>query len=248
VNGKGNILRQVLEKFRLTRPVPAELRARILATKGPRFREALRRTGDYTPLFGAAAWLFFLLRRFGIGVSVAGSAVILAVTAVTLATAVSAGAYFAAVRTAPPLPGSVEKSEGAMIPVPATVHPAAKDAAPDPAPEDPDVVRNRSGVALFTAAGAERETVLKVTDTVARELAQLMGNEKIVSLRLGRRKVGRMILGSVEKLEGTYTITARVVGVADSKIISFVTESAATKDELEEACRKIAHELARHIE
>lgn len=249
MNGKGEILRQVLEKLRLTRPVPAETRARILATKGERFRSTLRRTGDYTVVFGAVAWFFFLLRRFGIGISITGSAVILALITASLATAVSTGAYFAAFRTELPPPGSIEKKEGMMIPPsPATERTAAKGAAPDAASEDLDVVRNRSGVTLFTAAGAERDVALKVTDAVTRELASLKGSDRIVSLRLGRKKVGRMILGSVEKIEGSYTITARVVGVGDSKIISFASESAATRDDLEMASRKIARELARNIE
>jgi hypothetical protein len=250
VNRSIDILQRLLERFRLTQPLPADIRAHVLATKRRRFVATLRRTGDYTVLFGASAWIFFTLRRFGIGISVTKSAFILTMAALTLAGAVSTGVYFAVVR-ALPRPGDAfieKKDEGMISHAPATEQSAVKSAVTDTPPEDPDVVRNRSGVALFTAAGAERDVVLKITDTIARELALLKGSDRIVSLRLGRKKVGRMILGSVEKLEGSYTITARVVGVADSKIISFATENAATRDELEDAGRKIARELARHIE
>jgi hypothetical protein len=84
-------LERLLETYRFTRPVPAEARSRILASKKRMLVNVLKTAGAFTALHGVFLYLYFAVKKTGIGLFTSKLVLAAAATAT-----VSYGGYHAA--------------------------------------------------------------------------------------------------------------------------------------------------------
>lgn len=87
------ILEQLLEKYRLTEPVPEEVRAYFLKRKKAFFVKVCKSLGIYNIFFGSVITVFFIMKKLGIAVTVIQSAVIVTVLTVFSAASVTYCGY-----------------------------------------------------------------------------------------------------------------------------------------------------------
>lgn len=111
------LFNKILDKYRLNRPVPPAVRQRIIKVKRKQYRKTVKRAGASSLLLLLVSHLFFFLKRCGVNVTMAQSAVITAALSAVTACLVSAGAYVAVSGLRPSPPERPEpQREAAAVP------------------------------------------------------------------------------------------------------------------------------------
>lgn len=241
------IFNRVLEKYRLTEPTPVEVRRRAARAKSKQFSVILKRAGGYSIIFALVAKLFFALKRMGLAVTVVQSAVIITLLSVLSAGGLSTGAWllFKSRMTLETKPDALpaERREAATeSALPGQSTPADEET---PAAEPADVIEDRLGVQPFVAVNSSGAEAGQAADAMASVLAGLRGANRVVNYRTGQKwkKSGLMLMGSLERAEAGYTLTARVVNVRDSRILFYDTEMATTAADIQGACERLAQRI-----
>ncbi len=236
---------RVLDRLGFAEPAPPELQEYIRKVKRRQFRKTLKRTGAYSLVFILISYIYFTLKKIGISVTIYKSAAILALGSSITAVSIGAGAYFAAKKIiAPAEEIKIEKIQQeenvtAAVPVPVKKEPDNADTLEN--------IRKRIGVQPFDAANADVSMSVRVTDMIAAGLAALRGADYVVNTRREKsgKRTGMLLKGSVEFLNGEYTLTAKVVDVQTLKVIYYTSETAATENDIDSACSKIAEKIFR---
>ncbi|HOW82731.1 MAG TPA: hypothetical protein PK573_09235, partial [Spirochaetota bacterium] len=124
-----------------------------------------------------------------------------------------------------------------------------KDLSPIAHEESRDAIARRIGVQLFTADIADKKMATTVTDAIAEELAAARGGEYTVNARRSNdgKRYGMILVGSVERHDGAYTITARVSDVRDSRVIFYASEKVLSTEDVAAACKSIARKITQSI-
>jgi hypothetical protein len=233
---------RVMEKYRFVEPLPADVQHHLRKSKRRQFNRTLKRTSGYSALFALISNLFFTLKKYGIAITITKSAILLGIAALLTAAAASTALYFLVLQKVPD-PDVITKARERVT---GTLEQdsALKESTDYPA-EPAAVIEDRLGVQAFTGINLPDNRVAVVTDRMARSLAALRGGDRVVNLRLGRggKKSGMMLLGSVESSDGSFSITARVVSVKDSRILFYDTETAGSEQDINGACSRLADKI-----
>lgn len=234
------VLGEVLLKYRFVEPAPVEVQRHIRKIKRKQFQVIMKRTAGYTLLFSLISNIFLALKKYGIGITIVKSAVLLGIITLMTAGAVTTGVYFFMVRDVPD-----NKTIGVMD----VIREAAPAVLSDGAKEPPAVIEDRLGVQPFAGIQYPAVQAARASDRIAKSLAALRGDDRVVNLRFGRegKKSGMMLFGSVELSGGTYIVTARVASVKDSRILFYDMETAGTDAEVEGACDRLARKIYEKI-
>lgn len=233
---------QVMQKYRLADPVPAEVQRHIRDYKRRQFNKTLRRTAGYSSLFVLISNLFFTLRRYGLSITIAKSAILLGVLTMLTAAAFTTVLYWFVLKKVPD-PKIVTKTADHVAREMGGESGTTDNS--DTPSEPPAVIEDRLGVQAFTGVNVPGATAAGVSDRVAKDLAALRGGERVVNLRYGRgnRKSGMMLFGNVESADGGFTITARVVSIKDSRILFYDSEGAVSEQDIDSACGRLAKKI-----
>jgi len=89
------IFEEVLKRYKLTEPVPADVRSRILAGKKAFFIKLCRRLGIYNIFFAAAITVFFAVKKIGLTLSLVQSYVVLITASALITGAITCVGYTA---------------------------------------------------------------------------------------------------------------------------------------------------------
>jgi len=234
---------EVLERFNFTDPLPIEVKRHIAKTKGKQFKKTLKRAGGYGFLFGSISYLFFSIKKLGLGITVVKSVVLMAIIYTLMALSVITGIYYTVDSLIKPLSGiKVNVGDPAAVVIEKEIVSPASSYYSN---ESLEVIQNRIGVQPFLTVNVPAETSIKITDIISNNLIKGLGKERVTNIRkeYGKRKNGMMLMGSIELFEGTYTINARLVNVSDSRIISFASEVIQSPEELQGACAGISEKI-----
>jgi len=258
MNRAVEILRAVLDRFKLREPVPADIRGYIAARKREAAADVLRHYGQYGTAYGAVMAVFYGFRRLGFRPSMkqtkaflSGCIAIALITAITIFVILL---YDTKLDYRPKIIDSEKGgAQGLIVPERDDDVPHAKKKDDTAAPEKTEpvsVVRYRLGVETFSGDALEAGESRRVTDMIAGELIRLKGPEKVVLLRgRERRKLANQaLLGSVEKLGSAYIITAKIVDVQSGRVTASFDESADSVADLDAACRRVAARAAGKVE
>ncbi len=231
-------VKEALDRTGLSLPVPDDVKKHIRRSKAGNFRKVLKKTGGYSIIFGSISYIFFTLKKYGLSVTIIKSAVIWGISLILSVAAVTAGIYFSARYFIPS--GTVNRT---MVPVesglkemeiPEKEAPARRSTA---APSSGKLI----GINTFKGADVSREEKRAVTDAVTASLKQYLDDTTGITVnRSGSRRAGLVLLGSVERNNGSYIINARLVRVSDAKIIMYTQEKIESLDSIESASERIA--------
>jgi len=92
---------RVMEKYRFTEPLPAEVQRHLRRNKRRQFNRTLKRTSGYSALFALISNLFFTLKKYGIAITIVKSAILIGIVALLTAGAVSTALYFLLLQKVP---------------------------------------------------------------------------------------------------------------------------------------------------
>lgn len=239
---------EVLVKYRFVEPVPVEVRHHVRMNKGKQFRKTLKRAGASSLIFALISYVYFTLKRYGIGVTIVKSALILGILSLFTAAAITTGVYWFVMRQGPEnaLSREIDETIGGIIEKTG----AASEQDGKDIVEPAAVIEDRLGVQPFRGENCPGERALTASDRIAGTLASLRGGKRVINLRMGRagRKSGMMLFGTVEFLEGAYTVTARVVSVKDSRILYYDSEIAGSEEEIGAACDRLSRKIYERIQ
>lgn len=240
------IFSDIMTRFRFTEPVNPGIQEHIRRIKSSQFKKTLKRAGGYSFAFGLTAWLFFLLKKLGINVTIIKSAAILTLSVSAAGISAGAGVYQAVKYFVKPQ----EKAGQIEAPLRENI-PAVTDAVKETAPESPDIpesliIKSRIGIQMLSAENTEKRLAGRITNTLAAELSGLRGADYVANYakQKEQRKSGMILKGSVEFLNGTYNINVKLVDVNTLKILFYTSEAFRAEDDVKDACRKIAERIA----
>jgi len=236
---------EVLKRYGFVEPILPEVQMHIRDIKREQFVQTLKKAGGYSFIFGIITSVFFAIKKMGVGTTIVKSALLVFASAVISLTILSSGIYLSYKYITAPEEKTEEKREDVVQSGDAGI--------------DKRIIREKKtrreipegvmllGVQPFVAVNVEGRIALLAADTITEKLVELRGSSRVINMRRRRRegrKIGLMLLGSVEDLEGTYTVTAKVVSVSDSKIVFYTSEVVHSIDEIPEACTKIAGRIS----
>jgi len=235
-----SLFQRVLGKYGFVESLPERARNHIRLNKNRQFKRVLKKTGGYSIITGAVASLFFTLRKYGFTVSFYGSAVVTALAVTMVGGALLVSIYFTVqnvlthdrvLNNREDVP-AVSDSAGVMVLPPSNV------------PLD-----GIYGIQPFIAENVSSVLALSISDELSLELAKLLGDRRAINLRRGRKgkKIGLMVMGSVEKFEGDYVVNVRVSSVMNSRILFYTSASFKRRKDFPAACRRIAGEIKRSL-
>ncbi|MCU0822700.1 MAG: hypothetical protein MUC95_09560, partial [Spirochaetes bacterium] len=208
-----------------------------VSLSGKKLRELLKKSGDYSVLFGIILSVYAAAKKLGIGITFLQSKIIAAGLAVCLGVSGYAGGRAAASYVSGFLSGEKETREkvdnsGVLLKSDVTVETAK-----------PGTGRFFFGVNTF--AGHDADTAKSVSNMITAELVSVIGYDKVTLLEYqDRRKADKIVMGSVRILGKQTIITARVVNVQTARTEFATSEKISSLNELDKACRRIADKIA----
>lgn len=237
---RADTLRKILWKYKLQRPLPPELKKRILRYRKDTLSAILKRRTPRFFIMMAAAAVFLWAKRMGITLSFLKSAAVAGAVSVAAAGVAVTGAVYTVKKLSSPAPARIE------VPAPENKE-EIKSGAEDstrliPMVRDPSVVKTRIAVLPFEFmsddGAAAREARARITDGLlhARKGVELVSAESPGNSLL--------IMGIVIREGDEYVVSVRLVQRADSQIVLLATERARGRDGLQSACRAIVDRIA----
>jgi hypothetical protein len=242
-----NKFNMLLQKFRFVDPISPDIQQILRRSKSGQFKRTFRRTAGYSAVFAMIASLYFRIRRMGLPITIIKSSILAGLAAVILISTVTTGIYWYFLKGPAE---SVIREELQHI-APLVTDPGIstrKEQARDIA-EPADVIEDRIGVKIFNAVNLPEIKAVSASDRMASILSGLRGVDRVINLRLGRagKKSGMMLFGSLELMEGNYTLSARLVSIKDSKIIFYDTEIIRSESDIDGACDRLAGKIYSRI-
>ena len=244
------ILQDLLDKYKVTRPVPAGVRRDILAHKRKNFVAIMKKLDRYSPLLGAFLFIYFLLRKFGIIATLKQCSVILAISAALTVAGVSTGAYMVIkhiLYTPSPVEMQKEKTgDNSLHKIKDDAKSRSVDDYSSPPLRD---VKNIIVFQPFDGMNVSKGEISQVSGTVQNELTRIRGSKNIISSQALTSEVSTrlLLIGTVRKMGGNFAITAKVIDRESGKIHFAATEEA-RPDTLTFVSKKLAKEISDNIE
>ncbi len=250
MNSNVEQLYNVLDKYKFVEPASPEVQRHIRKIKKAQFKKTLKRTASYSLTFALIGYMYFTIKKLGIGITIVKSAAILAAGSTVAAVSIATGTYYTVKHitvSEPEQEIEIEQiiEQESIVPIKG-VSPVKQRAVKKEEPKDSiEVIEKRIGVQPFFAENVENTTAHMVTDKIAEEIARLRGKDYVVNYRsIKDKRSGIILKGSVEFLDGTYTISAKLVDVKSLKLLYYTTETVKSLGEIDEACVRISGKIA----
>lgn len=250
-----NKLNQVIDKLKLSQPVPDNIQKHIREVKKQEFIKTLKKAGGYSTCFGLISYVFFSTKKLGIGFSIIQTTIALSLGATIVIATVSSGIYYSVKYLSNPIIETIEKqlpektginenSGQSILEDKKTINTITQKSA-----EKKAKTRNMIGIQQFNAENLDNNIATNITDTIAKNLSKKHKNGNVLNLRTDKNntQVDKMLIGTVEQFENSYTINVRLVDVKKSKIIFFTSETVESKEEINSACKRISEIIAKKV-
>ena len=244
------LLQGLLEKYRVAEPVPAAVRARVIAGRRRNLVAILKKLDRYNPLLGAILLVYFLFKKLGLSVSLVQSAVVFfTVSALTVA-GVTTGSYIVVKRVIDSSPKVELQDDAGSVTIETTPRVIDKVDSAKTGEENAPVLRDVKNVIHlqpFEGMDAQGSDVVLVSNAIQGELVRLRGSKNILSGKASSQANRLLLLGTVRKHASLYAITAKVVDGETGRIRFAATEEAKS-DSLVSISKKLAKEISDNIE
>jgi len=239
-----NVFDHILTRYKFRQPVPQPVQDYMLASRDQVLRDTLKKLNQYSLFYGIVLWVYFLLKKGGIGLGIMYCKIIAATGVIIAGASLSLGMYAAARHYV--IPRILhEKSAPAELTLPGSLPvPIVSDSSEKPLP----AAGYALGVGRFSSSSVDRDTLSMAEDIIIGELSRLQG-AAVADIRVDRggKSLSRILSGSVENLGSQTIITVKVINVGDSKIIFVADEAFESSTDLGKACRSLAAKIARKI-
>lgn len=227
---KKDPIKELFKIYKFEKPLSDDQKKQLNRSKSRSLVAILKKQKKFTPILLLSVTVFFWIKRFGINISL-GQSLVAAVTSIVFATGtLSAGTYYAARHFFFPDRVKELKKEDKEI----------KTVVPEP--------HYRIVIAGFAFENDIAQVGKKVNGIIVQDLIQHWGASAIGLMGAkGSEHAGRIITGSVVKMEKSYLITAKIIDRKTSQIILYTTETALSDADIPRACRTIAGKISGRI-
>ncbi len=234
MNSRIESFETLLSRCRLRNPLPADLRARAVRSR-KNAKEIFQKAGTYSLMLWLTFRLFMLLRDFGIKATFLQVKVLIGIIAVNAVVTAPAGGYYAV------------KYIKAMI-EPQTEDAGSMPLTPDGVLKDEQAEKTAPASAVYDVGlggfTGNSVNIGRVERALYSGLVEILGKDRAVYLGSGNRnRVKKIVTGTVQKFGDKYLITAKVVDVETSKVLSVISEKS-DETGIDAVCGKIAGKLA----
>lgn len=208
----------------------------------------MKSLGGGSLFFSASTSLYFVLKKLGIGLTIAKCAVILIVTGTLIAAGISAGMYTFIRASSEPDGRSIEA-------------PDVKPAGNEMALPLPSVIESKktnrkmpplegqkfAGLCSFTGVTVPGQVRDELTEGVY-ENFKLLGYNNLLGRHFhGRQQHRYLILGEIDKLNDRWTISMRIVEVSTGKIAAYVREQADIKSGFDKLSKRLSGKILKKL-
>ncbi len=224
---------RVMDKYKFIRPIPPAMQSDVIAAGQKDLKLIYKRFGRYGIIFAVLLFMYNQLGRAGFSVTFFKCKIILAAMAALIATAgIYSTAKIAQHYIKQPV---IDESAGTQENLYDRPSPSLK--------EKQATLPYIIGIDAFR--GADEALTVIVTDKIFKNLQNILGEDKITRLgNTNRRKLPRVIDGSVRKLGDGHNIIIKIVNITTAKTEFAATEKFRTEAEVDEACRRISERIA----
>lgn len=235
------ILKALLDKYRVSRPLPDEVQNHSLKNKRKNLIAILKKLKIYSPVFSLILSVFFFFKQFGITLSLLQSYVVLFIISVTATVTLAAGGY----ATAKILMINETKSHHMDSSV-GDVKKSSEDKKINLSDAKKSSITVKGNIVYFQPLinnGADKGIVDNITNNIKSEIIKLKGKDKVsFHSSPGISKI--LLTGSVEKLDNFYMITLRVTNRMNRRIIFASSWEIKSENEMLPVCKKIARDIS----
>ena len=251
-------LNAVLEKYKISQPLPLHVRRQQLINKRKSLIELLKKTKRYNPLLGLVIYVYFLFKSYGLTISMLQSALVVSTVSLVTVATLSSGVYLIVKNvikvdfdlldsrdTLLPLqfndevkvdPQEIKKESQAILPFPPkeNLRPALREA------------KNKIRIMDFDDNKAGTKAKQMVAKVLREELVLFRGKNNI--LTSGQNQPANIILyGAVERIGKIYSLTIRATDKESGKIVFISSKQAKSLEELKNVTRLLAEDLVDKI-
>ncbi len=234
-------MRQVLEKFKFSKPASEELKKISWRDKRKKQIRILKEAGRYRPAYGAFLFIFYLAANLGIRLTVPQSAVVLIFVSVLAAGTVSGGTY-AGVKYITDEP-VIEKLDVIDKPVQEEKTAVAKPAIQEKKPVKSIIKKPILGIVPFdlesTTPEKDKEFLTTLRNKINAELTRIKGKSYSKVTSNTDRSIKYAMTGSVVKVGESITINIETIDISNGDTV-FSTLEVDTISNLNKVCQNIA--------
>jgi hypothetical protein len=240
-----HLMQKVFDKYHISHPIDEDAQAHTVRMKGENLTTILKHFGVYSSLYALILSVTLFFKKIGLGLSIVQSAYFLLATTAVAATLISIGGIFALKHFVfDPLAHHTQETSVATnidsaIPGDGT-RARIKSATRR-------VQESTAGVYFIglVSNGAETGLIADVTDIILLELKLVRG--AVFTTRDKGSTARYALSGSVDKLDGMYQVSIKLIDRSTRKIIYAVSKTSDTPEGIRNIARKIAREIPRMI-
>jgi TolB-like protein len=244
---------EVLKFYRFHEPVPVEARSHMLRARKETLKRILREKGKYSLLVLLAVNLFYLLKKFGISITLTKSVIIATMVSVLTAGSMTVTAYYIVIHTIYDKPDTIEEPD-----VKKNMKEKEEVEGQEPIKTDTReqsiAVRPPVPPPLINIMPFKHDKSLKsISDSLTKSISNSIKSSKgswAVTTR-GKlpsgKRAGKVLFGSVARLGDKFIITARLVDRKSSRVLQFFKETAGSQDDLKDAGKRIISRINKYL-
>ncbi len=244
MNNDINKYQQLLDKLKLSRPVPEKTQKYAIKSGDRNLKQILKKTGYYSAFFGMILALYRWMRFVGINATLLKGKILLSV--------ITAGVVSSAVVLSPKIaerhigynqaPEISEQKGEANLPGNRALE---KKPAPGSIGTDNPIGSAQIGIQAFSG---DEEAGRIITSKMAANISESFGAGNVAFIARDKKvKLDRLLMGSVRTFGDTKYITARIINVKDSSVEHVFSEEYHTDSEMKNACRRISEKIAEKL-
>ncbi len=226
----------LVEKYRLTEPVPEEIQNYGLKSRDENLLIILKKTGEYTLIFAVLLKFYYLMKNSGLKITFIQARIILLSAALTIGLAASIATYkvIAYKTSTVVIDHSADHAEVSEIND--TIHETGSLPV-----KNRDQISSGKNYAVGVAGFTGDTGSLRITNTIYKMMKDKKSSPGIIMLtETKRNRVDKILSGSVRNIGAVKYITAKLINVKDSKVIFLINIEVESEDQIEGACKKIA--------
>lgn len=235
---KAQLFQEVMTKYKLDEPIPDDIQAYILQVKKKNIVKILKKVGAYSFSLGLLLSAFFSLKKIGITLSLAKSALVLFVSTIVAATSISAGLYFS-IQYVKERREEIRKLKDEIK---ASQNRESKIKNPVPVYYFPLAIRT------FKSSNVDSKILRSASEILYQEIISKKGKRKILFLGMQRGKYKRYVLGRIEKIENIYFISVKVIDVKTKEVLFSTSEAAESQEDISDVMQKVAQKIVNEID
>ncbi len=241
---KLKLLREILDKFKVSGPLPEEIKPRMLKAKKAVLINILKEHKHYSFWIFLIISVYFYTRWLGIGISLAKSSAIVIISALTTAAVISAGSYYAITQISFDKPESrIEEIEKSVPEKEELSEPVKKESA-----KKTNIISidYKLDIIPFTHDTRAKKAAKILARNIKINLIKIKGKSaaRILYGPLKNARAAKLLSGSIVMVDDIYMVSAKITNPKTSQVLMFINEETRSEAELNKIAKKIARTVA----